>query len=147
VAQISETIQALELRLMQAWMHRDAAAIRKLAARDCMMIFATTPPEILDRPSFAESVERDFRCIGFRMGESVARQYGRSAWFTASADLELKLGVREWNGRFLVTDLWRKHRIGGWKLAERSLAALDGDERLADGVRRLQMWRGQGKRG
>lgn len=125
---------------MQSWMHRDAATIRKLASRDCMMIFGTNPPELLDRPSFAAAIENDFRCLGFRMGESVVRRHGRMGWFTASADLELKFGVREWNGRFLVTGLWRKFRVGGWKLVERSLAPLEKDERLAESVRRLQMW-------
>jgi ketosteroid isomerase-like protein len=147
MAQVSETIEALELRLMHSWMQRDAGAIRRLMARDCMMIFATDPPELLDRPSFAASVERDFRCLGFRMGESVVRRHGRSAWFTASVDLELKLGRAEWKGRFLVADLWRKHRIGGWKLAERGLSLLATDERLSDGLRRLQLWHGQGSRG
>jgi len=142
MAQVTETIQAFELRLMQSWMHRDAGSIRKLAARDCMMIFATNPPELLDRPSFVESVGNDFRCVGFRMGESVVRRYGKLAWFSASADLELRLGVREWNGRFLITDLWSKHSFGGWKLTERCLAPVEDDDRLAHSIRRLQMWRG-----
>lgn len=142
MANTSELIQAQELRFMQSWMHRDAGAIRKLASRDCMLVFGTNPPELLDRPSFVAAVENDFRCLGFRMGEGVVRRQGRAAWFTASVDLELKLGAREWKTRFLMTGLWRKHRIGGWKLAERSLAPLDTDQRLAESVRRLQMWHG-----
>ncbi|MEM6827291.1 MAG: nuclear transport factor 2 family protein [Pseudomonadota bacterium] len=140
MADIADTIEAHELRLMQAWMRRDAGAFRKLAARDCMFVFGTNPPELLDRASFTEAIENDFRCLGFRMGESVVRRHGRAAWFTASADLELKFGARAWEGRFLMTGLWRKFRIGGWKLVERSLATLDKDERLAQSVRRLQMW-------
>ncbi|MEO0589684.1 MAG: nuclear transport factor 2 family protein [Pseudomonadota bacterium] len=142
MANSAELIQAQELRFMQSWMHRDAGAIRRLAARDCMLVFGTNPPELLDRPSFLAAIESDFRCLGFRMGESVVRRHGRTAWFTASVDLELKIGAREWNARFLMTGLWRKHRIGGWKLVERSFAPLDKDERLAESVRRLQMWHG-----
>ncbi|MDJ0977424.1 MAG: nuclear transport factor 2 family protein [Erythrobacter sp.] len=140
MADITGEIQALELRFMQSWMHRDASAIKGLAARDCMLIFGTNPPELLDRPSFTAAVEKDFRCLGFRMGESVVTRHGRAAWFTAPVELELRLGARDWQGRFLVVALWRKFRIGGWKTVERSLAPLDKDDRLAESVRRLQMW-------
>ncbi|MEM1197158.1 MAG: nuclear transport factor 2 family protein [Pseudomonadota bacterium] len=140
MASVAELIQAHELRFMQSWMHRDAGALRKLAARDCVIVFGTNPPELLDRASFVAAIEKDFRCLGFRMGESVVRRHGRAAWFTAPVELELKLGARDWQGRFLVTAMWRKFRIGGWKLVERSLATVDKDDRLTDSVRRLQMW-------
>lgn len=134
-------IESQELRLMQSWMHSDAETVRKLAARDCMMFFGSNPPQLLDRPSFIEAMGRDFRCIGFRMGECLIRKHGRMAWYTASCDLELKLGAVEWKEKFLITGLWRKFRIGGWKLVERSLSPLDKDERLAESLRQLQMWK------
>lgn len=141
MADISGMIEAQELRLMQAWMHRDAATIRKLAARDFMMIVGTNPPELLDRPSLVAAIERDFRCTGFKLGESVVRQHGRSAWYSAGAQLELELGRKDWSGRFLVTGLWYKFRIGGWKLVERSLSGVDAQEDLADSIRKIQLWR------
>ncbi|MDY7098273.1 MAG: DUF4440 domain-containing protein [Pseudomonadota bacterium] len=141
MSDFAETIKAQELHLMNAWMHRDSGAFRKLAARDCMMIFGSNPPELLDRPSFLEAMTKDFRCLGFRMGESVVRRYKRAAWYSAGADLEMKVGAKDWTGRFLITGLWYKHTIGGWKLAERSIAMLSEDETIADRIRRLQMWR------
>ncbi|MEL6237578.1 MAG: nuclear transport factor 2 family protein [Pseudomonadota bacterium] len=140
MAHVSDTIEAQQLRFMQSWMHRDAATIRKLASRDCMMIFGTNPPELLDRPSFLAAAESDFRCFGFRLGESVVRGHGKGAWFASPVELELKLGAREWNGRFLLVALWRKFAIGGWKLVEMSLAPVDTDDRRAENLRRLQMW-------
>ncbi|MEO0690614.1 MAG: nuclear transport factor 2 family protein [Pseudomonadota bacterium] len=140
MANIPAMIDERQRRFLYSWMHRNPGDLKKLASRDCMFVFATNPPEVLDRPSFTASVENDFRCLGYRVGESVVRRHGRAVWFTASADLELKLGAREWQGRFLMTGLWRKFRIGGWKLVEQSLAPLENDKRLADSVRRLQMW-------
>ena len=142
MAKIEANIKELQLRFMQSWMHRDVGAIRSLAARDCMIIFGTNPPELLDRPSFVAALEKDFRCLGFRMGESFVRRYGKTAWFTAPVELELKRGAREWKGRFLTTSMWRKFTIGGWKLVESSLAPVDRDDRLADSVRRVQLWQG-----
>ena len=134
-------IEALSLRFMQSWMHRDASAIKSMAARDLMMMIGSNPPELLDRPSFVAAVERDFRCNRFRMGEAFIRRHGRTAWYVAGADLELQLGAHDWPGRFMITDMWQKQRFGGWKLVERSLAPTAADDRFADNVRKLQQWR------
>ena len=69
------------------------------------------------------------------------RVYGKSAWFVAGAELELALGGKVWSGGFMMSDLWRKGTIGGWKLAERSLARLDGDDSIAPAIARLQLWK------
>jgi len=140
MADIPGLIQERELRFLHSWMHRNTGELKKLAARDCVMLFGTDPIEVLDRPSFVAAADRDFRCLGYRMGEGVVRRYGKMAWFTGSADIELKLGVKDWKGRFLITGLWQKHRFGGWKLIERSLSPLEQDERLTAGIQRLQMW-------
>jgi len=137
---IPALIEEREERLMHGWMHRDPSDLKRFMARDCIIMFATDPPEILDRPSFIEAAQRDFRCLGYRFGDNIMRRYDKLVIFTAPIDLELKIGAREWNGRFLLTDLWRKFTFGGWKLSERSLAPLAEDARLADSVRRLQMW-------
>ncbi|MEM7688416.1 MAG: nuclear transport factor 2 family protein [Pseudomonadota bacterium] len=140
MSKIPAIIEEREERIMQAWMHRDAGELKRLMARDCILMFATDPPEILDRPSFIEAQARDFRCLGYRFGDNIMRRYGSLVFLTAPIDLELKLGAREWEGRFLITDLWRKYAFGGWKLTERTLAPLADDARLADSVRRVQLW-------
>lgn len=140
MADIRDLIHERELRFMQGWMHRDTAAIRKLASRECVMVFATTPAEVLDRPSFNAAIENDFRCLGYRMGESIVRRYGKAAWFTTTIDLELKLGVHDWKGQFLMTGLWRKFAFGGWKLVERSIAELNDNAHLSQKLRDFQLW-------
>ncbi|NQX95411.1 MAG: nuclear transport factor 2 family protein [Erythrobacter sp.] len=140
MSKIEGTIQAQQLRFLQSWMHRSTADLKRLTTRDCVFMFGSNPPELLDRVSFVDALERDFRCIGFRLGESIVRRHGRSAWFVAPIDLELKLGAREWKGRFLITSLWVKGALGGWKMADTSISPVAEDERLAESVRRLQMW-------
>ena len=134
-------IEALALSAMRAWVAGDAKALKKLMARDFMMMVGSVPPQILDRPSFLAAIERGFSCTRFTFREVIVRAHGKAAWLVAGAELELALGPKVWSGGFLITDLWRKGAIGGWKLAERSLARIDNDDSIAPAIGRLQLWK------
>lgn len=134
-------IEALALSAMRAWVAGDAKALKKLMARDFMMMVGSLPPQILDRPSFLAAIERGFACTRFTFREVIVRAHGKAAWLVAGAELELALGAKVWSGGFLITDLWRKGAIGGWKLAERSLARIDNDDSIAPAIGRLQLWK------
>ncbi|OBV11786.1 nuclear transport factor 2 family protein [Erythrobacter dokdonensis] len=141
MADVAGQIEALELRLMRAWLAGDAKETKKLLGRDFMAMIGTLPPQLLDRPSFLAGIERGFACTRFAFHEVFVREHGKSAWFVAGAELELGLGAKVWSGPFLVTGLWRKGAIGGWKLAERSLAQLEAGDNLAAAVGKLQLWK------
>jgi ketosteroid isomerase-like protein len=141
MASTEAEIEALELRLMRAWVAGDSKEMKKLLARDFMTMIGTLPPQLLDKPSFLAAFDRGFACTRFAMREVFVRQHGKTAWFVAGAELELGLGAKVWAGPFLVTGLWRKGAIGGWKLAERSLARLDQGENLASALGKLQLWK------
>ncbi len=133
-------IEALSLSLMRAWVAGDEKALKKLVARDAMMMVGSLPPQLLDRPSFLAAADRGFACTKFAFREVFVRTQRKSAWLVAGAELELAFGGKVWSGPFLITDLWRKGTIGGWKLADRSLARLDTDDRIAASVAKLQLW-------
>ncbi|MGB3710870.1 MAG: nuclear transport factor 2 family protein [Erythrobacter sp.] len=142
MADIEAEIETLETRLMRAWMAGGTREVKTLMAADAIVMFGTNPPDILDRPSFVAAVESGLVLDRYRFGTISARRHGRSAWFTAQVDLELRIGGREWKGAFLMSDLWIKGRVRrGWRLVERSLASLDQDERRSAAIRSLQLWR------
>jgi hypothetical protein len=141
MADVTAEIEALALGAMRVWVAGDVKAMKKITARDFMLLVGSSPPQLLDRPSFLAAMERGFACTRFAFREVIVRPYGKSAWFVAGAELELAFGPKVWSGGFLVTDLWRKGTIGGWKLAERSLARLDQDDSIAAAVSRLQLWK------
>lgn len=141
MASAEAEIEALELRLMRAWVARDGKEMKKLLARDFMAMIGTLPPQLLDRPSFLAGIERGFACTKFAMREVFVRQHGKSAWFVAGAELELGPGAKVWTGPFLVTGLWRKGTMTGWRLAERSFALLEKDDSFAAAVAKLQLWK------
>jgi hypothetical protein len=145
MAEFETIIEALENRVMRSWMRGDGSDIKKLVSRDFIFMFGTTPPALLDRPSFLAAIGNKtgggLSCTGFRFRELVSRRHGKAVWFTCRAELEMSLGGREWHGDFLQTDLWRKPALGrSWKLAERSLAPLENEVRFSDNIRRLQLW-------
>lgn len=134
--------ETLETRLMRAWMRRDIREVKALVEGDAIFMFGIAPPVLLDRTSFVGAIESGFRCEGYRFHELTARKYGRCVWFSGHVELEMRLGMQEWRGKFLVTDLWRKGRINRkWKLAERSLSPIEEDAKLSDAIRSFQLWR------
>lgn len=48
---------------------------------------------------------------------------------------------RDWSGRVFITDLWRKHRLRGWKLTQRIVSKPDDDPELAKAIKSLQLWK------
>ncbi|MEE4154325.1 MAG: nuclear transport factor 2 family protein [Erythrobacter sp.] len=129
-------------RLMAAWLHRDAAELKACMARDCLFLFGSTPPVMLDRPSFIAAIERDLVCRGFRFRERSALPHGGCVWFTGHLELEWSVAGTDWSGHFLLTDLWRKSGLRRrWQLAERTMAPLMGDAGFAGAIRALQLWR------
>ena len=127
--------------MMLAWMHRDATRVRSMMTGDCIIMFGSTPPVLLDRASFIGAVGDRLECNGFGFHEVTARRHGKLVWFTGHVELELKVGYEDWTGGFLLTDLWRKTRFGGWKVMERSLAPLNNEDLLSSALRSLQLWR------
>lgn len=142
MSRIQAELEVDETRLMRAWMSRDPDEVRSMVARDCLMFFGTSPPALLDRPSFLAGLDRGLVCKGFRFHEASARKHGSTAWYSGQIDLELQVGASEWSGQFLITDLWRKGTIKRrWQLVERSLAPTAPDAKLCDAIRALQLWR------
>jgi hypothetical protein len=142
VAANEAEIEALALNAMRAWVAGDAKAMKKLTTRDFMMLVGSTPPQLLDRPSFLAAMGQGFACRRFAFREVIARKHREAAWFVAGAELDLALGGRAWTGAFLVSALFRK---SAWSskllLADLSLARQDPDTDLAAAVSRLQLWK------
>lgn len=135
-------IEALALGAMRAWVARDEKAMKKLTAKDFLMLVGSTPPQLLDRPSFLAAMGRGFTCNRFAFREVIARKHRDAAWFVAGADLDLTLGSQTWTGAFLVSALFRK---SAWSskllLADLSLARQDPDAGRAAAVAKLQLWK------
>ena len=62
MADVTAEIEALALGAMRAWVAGDVKAMKKITARDFMLLVGSMPPQLLDRPSFLAAMERGFAC-------------------------------------------------------------------------------------
>src|SRR6185437_6430958 len=120
MADLTPVIETLENRWMRAWVQRDVKAMRAITARDFILLTASKPPAILDRPSWLEAAAKRYLCSSFRFGDIYVRGLGSTALFAGKLELEATMDGRDWSGAFWVTDVWRKGRMRrGWKLVQR----------------------------
>src|SRR4051794_7662239 len=107
----------MEHRWMPAWVNGDIKALKAVTASDFILLTGSTPPMILDRPSWLEAAAKRYHCSSYRFGDIYVRSVGGVALFAASVELKATMDGRDWSGTLFVTDLWRKGRVRrGWKL-------------------------------
>ena len=141
MADASPLIEALENRFMRAWIAGDAKELKALTARDFILIVGSKPAMILDRNSWLEAAGKRWTCSRYRFGDIQVRRLGAVALFSTQLELTASLDGAAWPERTWLTDMWRKRRIGGWKLVHRSLSRVEDSADLPRAVRALQLWR------
>jgi ketosteroid isomerase-like protein len=141
MADILPVIETLENRWMRAWVQRDLKTLKALTARDFILLAGSKPPAILDQRSWLEAVKERCRCSSFRFGDLYARRIGGVALFACRMEIEARMDGRDWSGPLWVTDLWRKKKIGGWRMTERVISRPDENLDLPAAIRSLQLWK------
>ena len=142
MADLTPVIETLEHRWMRAWVNRDARALKAITAKDFILLSASRPTMILDRPSWLEAAANRWDCSSYRFGDIYVRSVGSVAVFAASVELKATMDGRDWSGTVFVTDLWRKGRVRrGWKLAQRIVSKVDDRAELPKTIRALQLWK------
>jgi hypothetical protein len=142
MSDLTPVIETMEHRWMRAWVNRDSKALKGLTASNFILLTASKPPMILDRPSWLEAAASRWDCSSYRFGDIYVRSIGPAALFAASLELKATMDDRDWSGTVFVTDLWRKGRVRrSWKLAQRVVSRPDDSRDLAAGIKSLQLWK------
>lgn len=135
-------IETLEHGFMRAWMQRDRAGMKAVAARDFIFLLGGTKAAILDRPSWLDAATTRFACTAYRFGDVYVRRHGSMAVFSTLVTIEARLDDIELTGEAWITDLWQRSAVRRkWRLLERTLSRPDTTEQLTGAVRSLQLWR------
>jgi ketosteroid isomerase-like protein len=142
MSDLTAVIETMEHRWMRAWVQRDIKALKAITAKDFILLTASKPPAILDRPSWLEAAAKRWDCDSYRFGDIYVRDLGSTALFAAPLELTATLDGRDWAGPVFVTDLWRKGRVRRrWKLAQRVISKVDSDPAVPKAIRALQLWK------
>lgn len=141
MADLSPAIETLENRWMRAWIGGDRKELKALTARDFILLVGSKPAVILDRPSWLEAAGARWRCSSFRFGDIHVRRVGSCALFASQLQLKATMDGQDWSGEMWVTDVWRKRRIGGWRMAERVLSQTTDKPEMAAAIKSLQLWK------
>ena len=142
MANLTPVIETMEHRWMRAWVNDDIRAMKAITARNFILLTASKPPAILDRPSWLEAAAKRYLCSSYRFGDIYVQEVGGLAVFAAPVDLKATMDGRDWSGTLFVTDIWRKGRVRrGWKLAQRILSTPDERPELAKAIKSLQLWK------
>jgi ketosteroid isomerase-like protein len=141
MADLSPTIETLETRWMRAWVQRDKKGLKALTAKDFILLLGSKPAVILDQRSWLEASVERWRCTSFHFGDVHVRRIGSSAVFASQLDIKATMDGEDWSGRIWVTDLWRKRRIGGWRMVERIVSRIEDREQAPAAIKSLQLWR------
>ncbi len=139
---LTPQIETMENRWMRAWVQRDVKTLKGLTSKDFILLTASSPATILDRPSWLEAVHKRFHCSSFAFGDIYVRDWGQVALFTAPLELKATIDGEPLSGPLFVADLWRRGRVRrGWKLVQRVVSRADEDPRLPKSIRALQLWK------
>ena len=142
MSDLTPVIETMENRWMRAWVGRDGKTLKALTAKDFILLTASKPPAILDRPSWLEAAAKRYHCSSYRFADIYVRSWGQVAIFSASLELKATMDGQDWSGTLFVTDLWRKGRIRrGWKLVQRTVSRPDDDPKLWSAIKSLQLWK------
>lgn len=142
MANLTPVIETMEHRWMRAWVNDDMRALKAITAKSFILLTASKPPAILDRPSWLEAAAKRYLCSSYRFGDIYVQEVGGLAVFAAPVDLKATMDGRDWSGTLFVTDIWRKGRVRrGWKLAQRILSTPDQRPELAKAIKSLQLWK------
>jgi ketosteroid isomerase-like protein len=142
MANLTPVIETMEHRWMRAWVNDDMRALKAITAKSFILLTASKPPAILDRPSWLDAAAKRYLCSSYRFGDIYVQEVGGLAVFAAPVDLKATMDGRDWSGTLFVTDIWRKGRVRrGWKLAQRILSTPDERPELAKAIKSLQLWK------
>jgi uncharacterized protein DUF4440 len=142
MADLTPVIETMEHRWMRAWVQRDVRTLKTLTARDFILLTASRPPAILDRPSWLDAAAKRYLCSSYRFGDVYARSWGKIALFAAQLELTADMDGHDWSGPVWITDVWRKGRVRrGWKLVQRVVSRTDDDPQLRAAIKSLQLWK------
>ena len=88
MANLTPVIETMEHRWMRAWVNDDMRALKAITAKSFILLTASKPPAILDRPSWLEAAAKRYLCSSYRFGDIYVQEVGALAVFAAPVEVD-----------------------------------------------------------
>jgi Domain of unknown function (DUF4440) len=96
----------LETEWMNAWKNKDEKTARKLIADEFTLVSSVSTGNLIDKEEWLKNVLHNFDCKDLRIDKLQARIYNNTAVLNIWLHQEAVVNGQDWNGDFLLTDVW-----------------------------------------
>ncbi len=108
---------ALETKWMNAWKEKDETTVRQILADDFTLTSSLSAGPLMTKEQWIAALPR-YNCKSFSFDTVKVRKYGNTAVVNSWFKQEATANGRDWNGNFLITDVWVK-RKKTWQVVSR----------------------------
>lgn len=108
----------LETEWMNAWKNKDEATARKLIADEFTLTSSLTTGDLINKDEWIEKILHKLECKDLRIDKLQTRVYDKTAVLNIWFHQEAIVNGKEWNGDFLLTDVWIQ-KNEGWQAVAR----------------------------
>lgn len=98
----------LENKWMTAWKNKDEKVCREIIADDFTLTSSLSTGGLITKEEWLAALSV-FHCKSFQFDEIKVRIYGNTAIVNSWYHQEAVANGRDWNGNFLITDVWVKN--------------------------------------
>ena len=108
----------LENRWMNAWKTKDEKVVRELIADDFTLTSSLSTGELMTKELWILALPK-YDCQSFQFDKIDVRINGNTALLNIWYHQEATVNGKEWNGHFLMTDVWVKQPTNNWQVIAR----------------------------
>jgi len=96
----------LETKWMNAWKNKDEATARKIIADEFTLTSSLSTGDLVNKEEWIEKVLHNFDCKELRIDKLQVRVYNKTAVLNIWFHQDAVVNGKDWNGDFLLTDVW-----------------------------------------
>ncbi len=113
----------LETKWMDAWEKKNEEVVRELLADEFTLTSSLTTGELIDKNEWIEKILRKLDCKDLYISKMRTRIYDKTAVLNIWLHQEAIVDGKEWNGDFLLTDVWVE-KNKNWQVVSRHSSRL-----------------------
>ena len=102
---------------MNAWKNKDEKACREILADDFTLTSSLSTGELITKEQWIGALSK-YDCKSFQFDKIKVRVYGKTAVVNSWYHQEAIANGKDWNGEFLMTDVWVKKKED-WQVVSR----------------------------